>query len=430
MRYDIAIKNCIIITMDSKLRVIKNGSLGVKDDRIAYIGNDGIRGEEEIDGKGKVVIPGLINCHTHSPMTLLRGIAEDLSLEKWLKDVIWPIEKKLKADHAYIGALVACIEMLLSGTTCFSDHYFFMKNIAEAVKTTGIRAVLAPAMVEMFDLKKGRALLREASSFIKEFKGAYGRITTRLGPHSEYSCSLEFLSMVRETANELGVGIHIHIAESAPHVRSFIADHGVTPIKALKSIGFLKRDVLLAHSIHLEDDDLKIISKSGACVAYNPVSNMKVSLGIPRVWEMINLGISVGIGTDGPASNNTLDMIREIRIGALLQKLKYSNPSVLPAWKALELATKEAAKALGLDNNIGSIEIGKKADLVLLNPAPTYMTSAKDLYSVIVYCLSGKDVSDVIVNGKLIVKNGIIQTIDIAKANSMFIKALEDLVED
>jgi len=428
-RFEIAIRNGIVLTMNDEMRVYNPGSVGISGGEIKYVGKEKVRGEEEIDAGGCVVMPGLINCHTHSPMTIFRNAFEDQPLEKWLKEYVWPVEMRLKPEHVRAGARLAAIEMALAGVTCFNDMYFFMDEVAKAAVEVGIRGVLSEGLVELFSDKTSEEILKRGVKFAEEYHGWKGMIWAMLGPHAEYSCSLDFLNKVREEADRLKVGIHIHLAEVKPPVDEFIKKHGKTPVKALDDIGFLKNDVLLAHAIYLNDEDLKILKERNVAVSYNPVSNMKLASGAARIEEMMKLGIRVGLGTDGPGSNNTLDMLQDMKIAALLQKLKYMDPRSLPAKTAVRMATRGGAEALNLDHLIGSIEPGKKADLIVINTRKARYLPLRDPYTAITYCSSGSDVRDVIVDGKIIVRNGELQTVDLEEATMEFEKVVTDLFQ-
>jgi len=426
-KYEIAVRNGIVLTMDDEMKVFSPGSIGIEDGEIRYVGGDEARGEEEIDARGCIVTPGFVNCHTHSPMTLFRNAFEDQPLEKWLKEYVWPVEARLKPEHVKVGALVAAAEMALNGVTCFNDMYFYMDQVAEAAVEVGIRGVLSEGLVELFSDRASEEILRKGTEFARRYHGWKGMIWTALGPHAEYSCSLEFLRRVREEADRLGVGIHIHLAETKPPVDEFVRAHGKTPIKALDEIGFLRNDVLIAHAIYLDDEDLRIIRERDVAVAYNPVSNMKLASGAARIEEMMRVGIRVGLGTDGPGSNNTLDMIQDMKIASLLQKLKYMDPSSLPARSVVRMATRGGAEALNLDHMIGSIEVGKRADIVVINTRKVRYQPIRDPYTALTYCGSGSDVRDVIVDGRIIVRDGVLQTIDLEKVLEEFERAVSDL---
>jgi len=428
-RFELAIRNGIILTIDDRMRVFNPGSIGIEDGVIRYVGREECAGELEIDARGCIVIPGLVNCHTHSPMTLFRNAVEDQPLEKWLKEYVWPIEARLKPEHVRVGALLAAAEMALSGTTCFNDMYFYMEEVAKAAVKVGIRGVLSEGLVELFSPKSSEEILRRGVEFARRYHKWRGMIWTTLGPHAEYSCGLEFLRRVREEADKLGVGIHMHLAEVKPPVDEFVKKHGKTPVKALDEIGFLKDDVIFAHAIYLNDEDLKIIKERNVAIAYNPVSNMKLSSGSARIDEMLKLGIRVGLGTDGPGSNNTLDMLQDMKFAALLQKLKYMDPRSLPAKAVVRMATRGGAEALNLDKLIGSIEVGKRADIVVVDTRKLRYLPIRDPYTALAYCSSGSDVRDVIVDGRLIVENGRLQTIDTAKLVEEFEKTVSSLFQ-
>ena len=426
-RFDLAIRGGIVLTMDDDMRVLNPGSIGVSGDEIKYVGKEDCRGEVEINARGRVVIPGLVNCHTHSPMTLFRNAVEDQPLEKWLKEYVWPVEARLKPEHVRAGARLAAAEMALSGTTCFNDMYFFMGEVAKAAAEIGIRAVLSEGLVELFSDRASEEVLRRGVSFAERYHGWRGLVYAMLGPHAEYSCSLEFLRRVREEADRLGVGIHIHVAEVKPPVDEFVKKHGKTPVKAFDEIGFLRSDVVIAHGIYLTDEDLEIIRNRGAAIAYNPVSNMKLASGAARVDEMLRLGIKVGLGTDGPGSNNALDMLQDMKFAALLQKLRYMDPRSLPAKSVVRMATRGGAEALNLDKLIGSIEVGKKADITIIDTRKIRYLPVRDPYTALAYCSSGSDVKDVIVNGRIIVRDGELQTADLADIVGEFEKAVSEL---
>ena len=428
-RFELAVRNGIVLTMDSEMRVYNPGSIGITDGRISYVGGDEIKGEEEIDAKGCIVIPGLVNCHTHSPMTLFRNAVEDQPLEKWLKEYVWPVEAKLKPEHVRVGAMLAAAEMALHGVTCFNDMYFFMEEVAKAAVEIGIRGVLSEGLVELFSSRSSEEVLKKGASFAERYHGWRGLIWAALGPHAEYSCSLEFLERVREEADRLGVGIHMHLAEIKPPVEEFVKKHGKTPVQALDEIGFLKRDVIIAHGIYLSDEDLNILKRRDVAIAYNPVSNMKLASGAARINEMLGLGIRVGLGTDGPGSNNTLDMIQDMKIASLLQKLRYMDPRSLPARSAVRMATRGGAEALGLDDLIGSIEAGKRADIVVIDTKKVRYQPIRDPYTALTYCGSGSDVRDVIVDGRIVVRDGILQTADLEEILKRFSDAVADLFQ-
>jgi len=406
---DILIKNCTILTMKQK-EPIRDGIIAIKNGKITFVGKgrkkDNFKAEREIDAKFKVALPGLINCHTHVAMTIFRGIAEDKELNSWLKETIWPLEAKLKPEDVYHGTLLGCLEMIKTGTTCFVDMYFYEDAVAKAVEELGLRAVLAPGILSTGLSTSGQQMLENAIEIYRKFHGtASGRLNVWFGPHAVYSCDRQTLISVMEAAKKLNTGLHIHLAESAEMAEKIRLELGISEVGLLHEIGFLAKNVLAAHCIHLSKNDIELLARHNVKIAYNPVANMKLAQGTAKIKEMLDFGITVGLGTDGPASNNSLDMFETMKIAALLQKLAYKDPGVLPAWQVLKMATVDAAKALGLESEIGSIEAGKKADIILLDFKKPHLTPIHDLYANIVYSARGSDVDTVIVDGKVLMEN-------------------------
>ncbi len=396
---------------------INNGSIAIKDGKITYIGRrsaaNKIDAETKLNAEGKVAIPGLINCHSHVPMTLFRGIAEDQELDNWLKEVIWPLEAKLKSGDIYAGVLLGCLEMIKSGTTCFADMYFHEDMAAKAVEKSGLRAVLAEGIIGISKKVLGERMLKASADFAKTFhEHANGRVTTLLGPHSAYSCSSELLLKVREKADEIGSGVHMHLAESEKMFCKVQKEHDFSEVEFLDRIGFFKGHTLVAHCIHLSERDRHVLAERNVNVAYVPVANMKLGLGGARINELVDLGVNVGLGTDGPASNNTLDMFETMKVAALLQKHIYLDPKMLPAKEVLRMATIQGAKALRLDNSVGFLEVGKKADIVLIDFSKPHLKPLHNIYASIVYSARGNDVDTVIVDGKIIMADRHVKTLD------------------
>jgi len=411
---DIVIRNCTLLPM-TKQGIIKDGLIAINNDTIVYAGktvnSPKFRAEKTIDGKAKVAMPGLVNCHTHNSMTLFRGGAEDQPLTEWLKKTIWPLEAKLTPNDIYVGALLGCLEMIKTGTTCFADMYFHEEMVAKAVEELGLRAVLAPGIIETQDPSKTEKMLRDSVETAKKIHNtADGRITAQLGPHTIYTCSPELLKKIYIAASKLNIGLHIHLAESKEMAKQIKKKYGITEAELLEKIHFLGRNILAAHCVHLSNHDIEILAKHRVKVAYNPVANMKLAQGIPKIIDLINASITVGIGTDGPASNNTLDMFQTAKTAVLLQKIHYKNPTVLPAHQVLEMATKEGAKALHLEKTIGTIEAGKKADIILVNLNKPHLTPTHSIHANLVYSATGNDVDTVIVNGRILMENRQIKT--------------------
>jgi len=397
--------------------VIRQGLMAIKDGSIIYVGREvkapSFEADKIIDGSGKIAMPGLINCHTHAAMSLFRSIAEDKELSVWLREVIWPLESKLKPEDVYYGTLLSCVEMIKSGTTCFSDMYFHEDMVAKAVIESGLRCVLSPGIIEAGQKILGRILLREAVKIAKKYRGgSYGRISVMLGPHALYSCSPQLLRRVSEEAKALNIGVHIHLAESEDDSANIKNLYGKSEVELLNDIGLLRPNLLAAHCIHLSDQDVMLMAKRDVKVVYNPVSNMKLASGIPKVKDLLDAGLTVSLGTDGPASNNSLDMFDTMKFATLLQKAKYRDPRVLPAKKVIEMATIDGARALGLSDFIGSLEVSKRADIILIDAEKPHLTPMHDIYATLVYSARGSDVDTVIVDGKVLMENRNVKTLD------------------
>jgi 5-methylthioadenosine/S-adenosylhomocysteine deaminase len=382
--------------------------------RIAGVQKEFKRGADiVIDANGKVVMPGLINCHTHLAMTLLRGVADDMELMPWLETKIWPLEKHLNAERVRAGALLGCLEMIKSGTTCFADQYFYMEEVARAVEQAGIRGVLSYGIIEMGSPERRESEIKAGERLVQTCHGmANGRVLTMFGPHAPYTCSPECLMRVKELAGRYGVGIHTHIAETRWEVDEITKRYGKAPVEYLDSIGFLGPEVLAAHSIHLAPHGVSIYRNRGVKPVHNPVSNMKIGCGVSPVPELLKAGVPVALGTDGAASNNTLDMFNEMKFAALLNKVHRFSPTIMPAETVLEMATLNGAKALGLEKEIGSIEVGKRADLILVDLKRPHLTPVHNVVSHLVYSAIGADVDTVIVDGEILMQNREVRMLD------------------
>lgn len=427
---DILIKDGYIITMDAQRRILERGSVAIEGDKITAVGKDvQERADTVIDARGKAVLPGLINAHTHLSMTLLRGVADDMPLMEWLETKIWPIEKNLTAQDSYLGALLGCLEMIKSGTTCFADQYFFMQDVARAVEEAGLRAMLSYGIIEMDDPKRRESELRAGEKLVKTCQGAAGgRIQTMFGPHAAYTCSPECLMQVKELAKKYKVGIHTHISETQDEVDKITKKYGKRPVEHLDSIGFLGPEVLAAHCIWLTEKEIAVIRKQGVKPVHNPVSNMKTASGVAPVPEMLAAGIPVALGTDGAASNNLLDMFSEMKFAALLSKAHKLDPTALPAQVVLEMATINGAIALGLQDKIGSLEVGKKADIVMVDMKKPHLAPLHNVISHLVYSAVGGDVDTVVVDGKVLMRERRVLTLDEVKVLEETQKAADDLL--
>lgn len=426
----ILIKDSIILNPNDNDCLNNTASVLIKDDIIAEIGNN--ISEENvdkiIDGTGKILMPGLINTHTHLSMTLFRGLADDLSLDTWLNDYIWPTEAHLNGYYCYIGALLGAVELIKSGTTTFSDMYFYMGDVARAVDESGLRAVLSYGMIDFADEEKRRAEIAEnIDLFEKCNNAADGRIKVFFGPHAPYTASKELLDEVKQLASEFNTGIHIHVSETEKEVNDILEQTGKRPFEYLDDIGFLGPNVVAAHAVWLSEEEIDIIMDRNVKISHNPCSNMKLASGISPVANMLDHDICVSIGTDGASSNNNLDLIEEMKTASLLQKVSTLNPKVLPSEETVAMATINGARALGLEDEIGSIEVGKKADLILIDTEDANMTpNSSCISSNVVYAAKGSNVDTTICNGKILMENKKLTTLD---ENEIYKKARDAIVE-
>jgi 5-methylthioadenosine/S-adenosylhomocysteine deaminase len=371
---DLLLRNGYIITMDSERVILANASVAISGPEIVDIGDsnelDGkYTAKEVIDCTGKVIMPGLINLHTHAPMTLFRGYANDLPLEKWLQRYMFPLEKQfVNEEFCYYGALLACIEMIECGTTCFADMYYYEDEVAKAAKEAGMRGVLAESVLknetpDSADFEEGLSLAEE---YIKRWRDDR-LIIPAVGPHAPYTCNDEILIRCKELADRYKVPLLIHVAETIKEVKDSMNSTGHRPVEYLGALGVLDRNVVAAHCVWLTSKEMEMLRENGMKVAHNPTSNLKLGSGIAPVPELQDIGVVTGIGTDGCASNNDLDMIEEMRLASLLHKGTHADPTKVDAMRVIAMATIEGAKALGIDDITGSIEISKRADIAILN---------------------------------------------------------------
>lgn len=404
-----AIINGLIVTLDENNRIIKDGSLTFCDDTIDYVGEaklDLNKFDQIIDAKGKLVMPGLINTHGHTPMTLLRGVSDDLPLQEWLENKIWPLERRFNEEHIHWGSQLAIVEMLKTGTTTFSDMYIQMDIIAEAVKNTGIRANLSRGIIGFGERAEKEKKLLEALEFAKRWNAvADGRITTMLSPHSPYTCEPDYIREISEAAKEHKLPIQIHLSETLTEVELSVNRYNKRPIELLVEIGLLDNPTLVAHAVHLSPAEIEILSNKSVMVSHNPGSNLKLGSGIAPIPELIKRNITVALGTDSAASNNNLDLFEELRLAALIHKGVNRDSTLIDAITAIRMATINGAKALFIDSHIGSLSIGKKADLIMLDLNKPHFYPMYDPISHLAYTASGADVTDTFVNGKQLMKN-------------------------
>jgi len=390
---------------------LQNKDVLIVGNKISKIGEIKESADEIIDGKGFLLMPGLINTHTHASMTLFRGIAEDMHLMDWLQKKIWPLEAEINGRHCYYGALIACLEMIKNGITCFNDMYFYMDDVAKACKEVSIRAVLGQGLIDI--PVAGNNTIETTKQFIKKWKNDE-LIVPSIAPHAPYTCSKELLQSCKELSEKEKVLLHIHLAETKGEQEKFEKDHGMREIEYLGKIGFLGSKVLAAHCCWLDEKEIGLFSKYNIKVSHNPISNMKLSSGIAPVPELLKNNITVSLGTDGAASNNNLDMFETMKVTALLHKLNKLDPTIIKAHKIVDMGTIEGAKSLTLENQIGSIEVGKKADVILIDLNKIHFSPLhhSNIISHLVYSSRGESVDTTICNGEIVMRNRKILAVD------------------
>ncbi len=387
------------VLLDGECRNIR-----VEGNRIASI--DSKEGADTvIDGKGKAAIPGLVNTHTHAAMSLFRGYADDMLLQDWLSNRIWPLERNLKPEHIYWGTKLACLEMIKSGTTCFNDMYFFMQETARAAEEMGIRAVLSEGFTDLLNPDVGKERFQSSISLVESIRSMKNdRIVPALGPHAIYTVSPESLQMISEYAEKEDLLVHFHLSETEDEVNACVERHGKRPVEFLEEIGFLNPRLVAAHCIWLNKEEIELLRKHDVKVSHNPVSNMKLAVGKAIPYrEMKEAGLLLSLGTDGCASNNTLDMLETVKFAALYQKAYTGDPTVLPAKEAVALATENGARALGID--AGEIAPGKLADIVLIDLRAPQLYPGHSLVSDLAYAANGSCVDTVICDGKILMQD-------------------------
>lgn len=397
---------------------IYNGAVGINEDTIDYVGP--MLSSEELDQydlvihcEGKVILPGLINTHGHTAMTLLRGYADDLPLQRWLEDEIWPLEEKMTDESVRAGAALAALEMIESGTTTFLDMYDHMDQVAEVTLKSGLRARLTRGCIGFGPEEVRQEKLQEATRFAEEWNGAgEGRIRTMMAPHSPYTCDPTFITQMIEKAIELSIPIHTHLSETAAEVEQNVRDYGVRPVEHLRKLGFFNLPSLVAHAVHLTEEEIEILAQYDVKVSHNVRSNLKLGSGIARIPEMIASGIRPSLGTDGAASNNSLNLLGEIQLAALIHKGVREDPVAVPAITALKMGTVYGAEALFWDDEIGTLEVGKQADLITIDCTKSHFCPPHDIVSHIVYTADRSDIQDVFVAGKQLMRDREVLTLD------------------
>lgn len=407
------IYNARIITMNHAMEVIQNGYVRIKNGKIAEIGETGVATDsrqeniEYTDAQGMFMMPGFINTHTHVPMTMLRGFADDLPLHEWLTEHIFPAEARLVTpENLRIATRLAFIEMIKSGTTCFNDMYFFENVIAEEAKKAGIRGVMNESLIDFptASFKTVDEGLRLSEKLIQQWQGE-PIIHPSVCAHAPYTCSEDTLRKAKKLADKYNTLLQIHVAETKKEVEDITIQKGMPPAEYLHSIGLLDENVIAAHCVWLNTREVELFAKTGTAIGHCPKSNLKLASGIADTDLYMKAGVTVSIGTDGTASNNTLDMVEEMRFAALLPKAIHNNPEAVNARTALRMATINGAKALGLEQTTGSLETGKSADLILIHANASNMQPVYDEYSAIVYAMNSKNIRSSMVNGEWIMRN-------------------------
>jgi 5-methylthioadenosine/S-adenosylhomocysteine deaminase len=416
---DVLIVNGTIVSMDPDRTILEHSAISIKNGKILAIEKMGSSGsvpkaKETIDATGKLVMPGLINTHTHAAMTIFRGYADDMPLMEWLQNHIWPAESKyINADTVRFGTQLAAVEMIRSGTTTFNDMYFFEDEVAKVAKETGIRAVVGEGLLDFPTPNKKTPAegLDYAEMLIKKYRNDQ-LITIALAPHSPYTCSAELLISARDLSDKYGIPLHIQVSETEQEFNDSMSKHGLTPFEYLDSFGFLGEKVIAAHSVHLTANDIQLIAGRKIGVSHNPESNMKLASGVAPILDLQKAGAKIGLGTDGAASNNDLNIFEEMDTTAKLHKVFSKNSSAVDAMSVVEMVTIGGARVLGLDKEISSIEKGKRADVIIIDMHKPHLTPLYNPYSQIVYAVDGADVESVIIEGRIVMRDHKILTVN------------------
>ncbi len=425
------IENGLFLTDIQSSKLIE-GCMVIEGNRITYLGANPPEPihayHEVIQGRHKLYTPGLVNTHGHAAMSLLRGYGDDLALRIWLEEKMWPMEAKFTAHDVSWGTQLAIVEMIKGGTTAFVDMYDHMDQVAQAVEQSGMRGCLTRGVIGLCDEATQQAKLREAIDFAKNWhQQASGRITTMIAPHAPYTCPPNYIEKFVQAAHDLNVPIHTHMSETAQEVHVHEQQYGMRPVTHLQQLGVFSRPTLVAHAVHLTDEEIAILAEHDVHVSHNPGSNLKLASGIARIPELLQAGIRVSLGTDSAASNNNLDMFEEMRLAALIHKGVTNNPTVVHASQALAMGTTEGAKSIWLED-VGNLQVGNKADLIAIDIDQPHFLPASNYISHLVYAASAKDVVDVCVDGQWIVRNSSCTTLDEEKIKHEFRLCYEGLI--
>ncbi len=421
---DMLVLNGTLLTMDSRGTQFKNGAVAIDGEKIVALGSaddfSSWNTSRIIDARGGIIMPGLVNAHTHAAMTCFRGLADDLPLMTWLNDYIFPAEAKLDHEKVYCGTLLACAEMILSGTTCFCDMYLFEDAVACAAKHAGMRAVVGEVLYDFPSpnygpIEQGFAY---TEMLIEKWKND-PLITIAVEPHSPYLCAPDLLKRASFLAKKNNIPLVIHVSETEYEVQTSKEKHGVTPVGFLADLDVLSPNLLACHCVALTDEDISLLQRFDVKVSHNPESNMKLASGIAPIPELLKAGVCVGLGTDGCASNNNLDIFLEMDTAAKLHKVNTFDPTVMDAYTVLKMCTIDGARSLGLDDITGSLEPGKRADIIIIDTHKPHLTPMYNPISHLVYAVKGSDVTTSIINGKIVMEDGRLLTLK-----------LEDIIEE
>lgn len=407
----VLIKNGYIVSMISD---IEKKDLLIEEDKISRICKHGEIEEKSvdkvIDASNCVVMPGLINAHTHIGMSLFRGYSDELELMDWLSTKIWPIEEKMTKEDIYYASMLSCIEMIKSGTTTFADHYFFEEETAKCVEEIGMRSLLARVII--FDNEEADKRINEAEElYLKWNNKADGRIKVCVGLHSPYTCPPNTIIKSVELAKKYDMLMHIHYLETLDEVNEMRKVYNKTSTQYLKDLGVFELHTMLAHGVHVTDEEMDILKNINGGIIHNPISNLKLGSGIAKIKEFRDRNINVALGTDGQGSTNTLDMFEEIKVAAYMQKVRHMSATAISGFDVLKMATIEGARVMNMENEIGSLEEGKKADVIIIDMNKPHLCPIHDIYSHLAYSVNGADVETVIVNGNIIMENRVIMSI-------------------
>lgn len=413
------IRNTQILTMTGNDDTLISGDILIENDCIKVIGNvqeEDLAGAEIIDGKDTLAMPGLINTHTHASMTLLRSYADDMELMSWLNDKIWPTEAKFVNEYIYWGAALAAVEMIQSGTTTFVDMYDSMHEVAKVAEESGLRANLARGLIVFSDNEEHKNIKKNINLYNNFHNSADGRVQVWFAPHAPYTCPPDYVEAIVQAAKDCNTGLHVHLAETLDEQRQIREGYNKTPTEYFNDLGVFDLPCIAAHGVYLNDGDIEILKSKNVSIAHNPSSNLKLASGVANIPKYLNAGLNVGLGTDGCSSNNTLDMFKEMTMCSFTQKVTAMDPTVLPAMDVLRMATVNGAKAVHRAHEIGTLEVGKKADLILVDLHKPHFAPWNNSVSDLVYSAKGSDVKTTIVNGKVLMHNYEVKTMDVERA--------------